>query len=338
MNLIELSKNAVEDVVNKENDARCKEAIYISDANKCARQVYYSLDFKKPLERTEALSGLRMDAGKRIEESLIRYWKDSGMDVQEQVRIDREFYKDLRIHGNADAVICHEGVEYVVEIKSFYGYYQAKEIREGRPNPNYVAQLALYMHYLDIPRGILFYVDRSDMSMFQFTVELGSSEEIYVNGEPINKYVGSFIDKLATVAVSLEKEEAPLPDYDYKWDLNRFEEEAKTWSKSKIDSELKVFMPIERVMSEPDEKGKRKVLGYSLGDILFKTKDDAEAEHMNRVLNGEIPYISAVHGDYQCKYCDYKAHCLESREINLGYTQDEFIDRLETLKNIRVFL
>ena len=336
MNLIEITRDAIESVDKKKNEERNKDAFYVSDAGRCRRQMYYSLEFKRPLELNSAEAILRMDAGKRIEESLIDMWDKAGMLVDEQVRVEHKLADGHELHGYADAIVKIGDDDVLVEVKSFYGYYQLKELREGRPNENYVYQLALYMHFLGHDHGKLFYVDRSDMSMFEFNVYLDNGKIGYMTTKGIvspQEYV-NVEDLLADMRfVSNELmsggDAVPEPDYEYKYDIVRFAEEVKGMSKTNLDKEVKKFRPIDQIKVK-DEQGKNRIKYVYNGEIYPK-KDHAIDAFNNDVKNGILPQIDSVCGNYQCKYCDYKSHCLESRGISLGYTIDEFKDRLYVL-------
>lgn len=55
-----------------------------------------------------------------------------------------------------------------LEIKSFYGDYQEKDLQMGKARPSYMKQLAIYMYYLKVYRGILLYINRGNGNMYQF--------------------------------------------------------------------------------------------------------------------------------------------------------------------------
>jgi len=55
----------------------------------------------------------------------------------------------------------------------------------------------------------------------------------------------------------------------------------------------------------------------------------------DEVKDGWMPKALKVCGDFQCIYCDYKAHCIKGLGLELGYTHAEYCDRLEALLDIR---
>ena len=101
------------------------------------------------------------------------------------------------------------------------------------------------------------------------------------------------------------------------------------------DKEIQNFRPIYQRRSEKDEKGKYKIVGYEFDGTIYPKKDQAVAAFSAAVHDGYMPENLVVCGDFQCKYCDYKSHCLESRNMQLGYTHEEYCDRLEVLLELR---
>jgi len=57
-----------------------------------------------------------------------------------------------------------------LEVKTFYGEYQAKELKAGKPKTAYLKQLAVYMDFLNVDKGKLIYMDRGTGEMYEFTL------------------------------------------------------------------------------------------------------------------------------------------------------------------------
>lgn len=83
---------------------------------------------------------------------------------EEQLRIEME-RRGVPISGYVDAVLS-DGTP--VEIKSFYGAYQSRDLEAGKPRTSYLKQLAIYMDYLGVNLGKLLYIDRGTGQMFEF--------------------------------------------------------------------------------------------------------------------------------------------------------------------------
>jgi hypothetical protein len=125
----------------------------------------------KGTPRTNPISGQRLvmlEAGKQIEVEIVKKLQALNFlkevdELQERIDIVRH---GAPISGKIDALIKHGGIP--VEIKSFYGYHQEKELKLGNPNTGYMKQLAIYMDALGVDKGILFFVERGNGAMYEF--------------------------------------------------------------------------------------------------------------------------------------------------------------------------
>lgn len=138
---------------------------YISDAGKCSRQVFF------------AFKGI---PGKPIDANFLRLF-DHGDSIHRMILKSLLNIKDIRIvasevdippqeliSGRADAIIEREKQLYVLDVKSInsraFGYL--KEAKEEN-----VLQLQLYLHYLEIQKGILLYVDKDKLRLKEFIID-----------------------------------------------------------------------------------------------------------------------------------------------------------------------
>ena len=64
-------------------------------------------------------------------------------------------WNGIRVSAHPDFLLKDEDLS-LVECKSWYGYYQQKELEAGRPKTSYLKQLAIYMFFLQKQRGELF--------------------------------------------------------------------------------------------------------------------------------------------------------------------------------------
>ena len=338
MKIIDITKEVIENYDNNKNLERKKEAFYVSDAGKCKRQMYYSLEFKKPMETNDAVSVLRMDAGKRIEDSIVEMYKEQGILVDDQARVEKKLTEHHEIHGYADAILNIDDEEVPVEIKSFWGHKQAADLKAGKPKKEYVYQLSLYMYYLGYTYGNLLYIDRSNMDMYAFGVYLQADGGIFVDDEEVAcGNVHKILADMRLVSNLLsEGKEAPEPDFDYKYDIAVFTAKMMREKKTKaaLDKEIQVYRPVKREQTPKDENGKYSILGYSFQGKIYPKRPEALAAFKEAVEGGWMPSMP-VAGDFQCKYCDYKRHCLQSRGVELGYSHEEYCARLEVLLKLR---
>jgi hypothetical protein len=72
-------------------------------------------------------------------------------------------------HGRADAIISLGGENFVVEIKSVHPYQFDQTV--ARPRRDHYLQLQLYLHYLDVPRGIILMENKANQALREFVVE-----------------------------------------------------------------------------------------------------------------------------------------------------------------------
>jgi len=116
-----------------------------------------------------------MNAGKMMEEALVEQWAAAGMvqkhEDQIRIRMDR---LGVPISGYIDALHV-DG--YPIEVKTFYGYYQIRELEKGKARESYLKQLAIYMDALNQDKGKLFYMERGNGRMFEFTLHRINEKE-----------------------------------------------------------------------------------------------------------------------------------------------------------------
>lgn len=287
--LYDLTKNYL---VEKAKTKKEKTAFYITDNSKCNRQIWYELK-NTPCSNYDNYEALRrFDAGNKIEDGLVEMWKDMGILVDRQIRVDVPLNEFHDIHGYADALIEIANYRHVVEVKSFYGYWQSKEMRENGPKDSYVKQLGLYIYFLkDVVKdlsnvGYLYVEDRADATTYEFVIEVKENVldgyEIWCN----NKCYGTIpeiLNKWNSISKKLMIGELPAAQFQYKY-------------------------PLDRMMTELSTKEKSSWKAY------FRAMD-----------SGQQPPYMKVCGDWQCVYCQYKDKCIEEQGIGLGYRAEELV-------------
>lgn len=112
-----------------------------------------------------------------------------------------------------------------LEIKTFYGEYQEREIKNGQPKTAYLKQLAVYMDYIGSSHGVLLYVERGTGAVYQFVLECVDNGIYRCNGitfsiEDIYKRWANLYNN--NVLLHIE----PKPEYRYKYDVSTLD-----WSK-----------------------------------------------------------------------------------------------------------
>lgn len=166
-----LNKQANSEKTRSDGTVKAKDSFWCSETETPLFDLYHKWMGTPPTNVPAAANMLIMDAGKMIEVSLVNILNDLGFIVfdkeepQKRVEMNR---MGIKITGYIDAVLSDGSV---AEIKSFYGDYQATELREGKPRPSYLKQLACYMDFMDMKIGRLIYVHRGTGELFEFVLE-----------------------------------------------------------------------------------------------------------------------------------------------------------------------
>lgn len=184
----------------KSQENRQQTRFYISDAGKCPRQIYFSFTGapKAPLDPRIARI---FDRGVKIHNDIFQIlYSLPDIKLVTEVHIPEQ---DL-ITGRADAIATIDGENYVVDIKSINSF-----IFKGltHPKPENVYQIQLYLHFFNIKKGILFYMDKDRQEIREFLV----------NYDPI--LVHSLLANFRKLKKQIDENEMPprLPDYPKSW-------------------------------------------------------------------------------------------------------------------------
>lgn len=204
-------------------------SFWAGDAEKDAFEIYHQWKGTKPSNPFQGKTLLMFEVGKQLELSIVKTLIDKGSAYdypdEKQHRIEMERH-GVPISGYMDAVLTLRDVP--LEIKSFYGYNQEKEIKDGTPKLSYLKQLAIYMDYMDKDEGRLIYVHRGTGDMYEFF--LMRKKNIFTCGPQ------SFdLDEVYKRYASIHKDYIlqdiePPSDYRYKYDI-----ETLDWGKVKND-------------------------------------------------------------------------------------------------------
>lgn len=156
-------------------EERERSYFYVSDVGKCPRALYFH--FKNaPREKPDPRVLRVFDQGDYIHMRLMSVLFGLGIVRAVEIRMPPN---DL-IHGRADAIISLDNKPYVVELKSSAGF---KFRRMNEPQADHVKQIQLYMHYFEVPRGILLYENKDTQELKDFLVEYEAdlTEELISN-------------------------------------------------------------------------------------------------------------------------------------------------------------
>lgn len=150
--------------LDKQRD-RDQTRFYITDAGKCQRAVFFK--FKKAPKRGMDPNILRMfDHGDYIHQLIMKALlgaRDIHV-VSSEINIPPQEI----ISGRADAVLSDGKELFVLDIKSMNSMI-FRNLEE--PKEENVSQIQLYLHYFQIKKGILLYVNKDTQQLKEFSVD-----------------------------------------------------------------------------------------------------------------------------------------------------------------------
>lgn len=136
---------------------------YITDAGKCPRAVFFK--FKNvPKAPMDARIMRIFEHGENIHRSIFNILYRLRLGVVTEVPIPSQEI----ISGRADAILCIGNENYVLDIKSINSMI-FKNMSE--PKEENVYQIQLYLHYFNIKKGILLYIDKDRQEMKEFFID-----------------------------------------------------------------------------------------------------------------------------------------------------------------------
>ncbi len=175
---------------------------YISDAGKCSRNVFFK--FKNaPREKMDARILRIYERGEYLHRNIFNILYRLKIGVTTEIPIPAQ----EMVSGRADAILCINNENYVLDIKSMNSMVFN---RMTAPKEENVYQLQLYMHFFKIDKGILLYIDKDKQELKEFIVHY----------DP--QLVENLLAKLEDLRKKIESETVPpvLPDYPDNWQCN----------------------------------------------------------------------------------------------------------------------
>ena len=149
MELLTRIKNQILD--HERNEERHeKESFWATDTEKDRFEIYHRWIGTEPTNPISVDTLLTFNAGGLMEEAIVKRIEDLGILKETQTRVEMKRY-GVPITGYIDAVL-EDGTP--VEIKSYYGDYQERELSQGQARTSYCKQLAVYMDFLQTEKGI----------------------------------------------------------------------------------------------------------------------------------------------------------------------------------------
>ena len=135
---------------------------YITDAGKCGRAVFFK--FKNaPREKMEPRILRLYERGEYLHRNIISILIRMGILVASEVNIPAQ----EMISGRADAIVSLNNELYLLDIKSMNSMI-FRNLNEPKEENAY--QLQLYLHYFNMKKGILLYVDKDKQDIKEFVI------------------------------------------------------------------------------------------------------------------------------------------------------------------------
>ena len=172
---------------------------YITDAGKCPRAVFFK--FKNaPREALDPRILRIFERGEQMHQNIFNIFYRLRIGVTTEVKIP----ESEMVSGRADAILCLDGENYVVDIKSMNSMVFRKL---SEPKEENIFQIQLYLHFFQIKKGVLLYIDKDRQEIKEFIVEYDKNlvEKLLVNFKALKKQI--------------ESNEVPqaLPDWPRNW-------------------------------------------------------------------------------------------------------------------------
>jgi CRISPR/Cas system-associated exonuclease Cas4 (RecB family) len=197
--LIEL----LEEYFQREEPQRERDYFYVSEVGKCPRQIFYTVKgFPRP--PLDGQTARKLLVGEDAHRRLVQALYSLGLVVAAEVPIP----PGALFHGRADAIISLGGKNYVVEIKTVHPYNFDQMY--NAPRRDHYLQLQLYLHYFQIPQGIILAENKATQELREFVVELDRPE--------VGRVLAEFEELREKIFVRGEL--PPLPDKSH-WDYDQ---------------------------------------------------------------------------------------------------------------------
>jgi len=156
-------KEIIDQFYREQESSRKQTRFYVTDAGKCHRFIFFK--FKQaPHPELEPRILRLFDHGNYIHRLILKALKERGVLEGEEVNIPSQ----EMISGRADALLTIEGEHYILDIKSINrnGFQVLKE-----PKPDHQNQLQLYLHFFQIVKGILLYVNKDTQALKEYSLD-----------------------------------------------------------------------------------------------------------------------------------------------------------------------
>lgn len=156
---------------------------YISDAGKCPRAVFFKLK-QAPAEKADPRILRIYEHGEQLHRHLYNVLYRLKIGLTTEIPIPPQEI----VSGRADAILCLNGENYVLDIKSMNSMIFRNLTS---PKIENVYQIQLYMHFFNIKKGLLLYIDkdRQDIKEFVINYELDLVQTLLNNFQDLKNKV-----------------------------------------------------------------------------------------------------------------------------------------------------
>ncbi len=172
---------------------------YITDAGKCPRTVFFK--FKNaPRAKMDARILRIFERGEYLHRNIFNILYRLRIGVTTEVSIPAQEI----ISGRADAIISINNENYILDIKSMNSMIFRNLTAPKQEN---IYQIQLYLHYFNIKKGILFYIDKDKQDIKEFIINYNS------------QLVQSLLKDFEELKKKIDADVVPpvLPDYPDNW-------------------------------------------------------------------------------------------------------------------------
>lgn len=224
---------------------KIQERFYITDVGKCNRAIFFK--FKNvPRKKLEPRILRIFDHGEQLHRNIFSILYRLKIGVTTEIPIPAQEI----VGGRADAILCLNNENYVLDIKSINSSI-FKNLTSPREENYY--QIQLYLHFFQIKKGILLYIDKDQQEMKEFLVEY--------NPEICQRLLNNF--KLIQEKINSNIIPAVLPDYPNNWQCNycQFKEICDLTGRGEINW-LKFKEKIKKEEAETELDKKEKLPGF----------------------------------------------------------------------------
>ena len=185
-------------IANEPREDKKQTSWHASALGRCLCGTYLERLGVEPDEPFDARTLRVFSMGKQIERWVLDKIKETGAEVEEQVRVED---KELNVSGYVDAVVN----KIPIEIKSQHSRSFWYMTKQGGANPTHVKQLWMYLYLLQSDFGKLIYCSKDDLAIQEYIVR---RDDIEVEND--------VLAELEVLNFAWEKKLAPPPITDEK--------------------------------------------------------------------------------------------------------------------------